>query len=121
MKIKNIVFLLAISLLSACTDSPTEPAGNTFAGRWKINIWTTQVDTYITVDGNVVNFLKYPFNGTFYNNSTYQGKVNVDSSKYKLDMRLINQDSIYGVLDCNVIHDGKQYISLDTFSGIRIK
>ena len=121
MKIKNIILLLAISLISACTDSPTESNNTNFAGKWKLNIWTNQVDTYITVDGNVVNFLKYPFNGTFYNNSTFKGKVNIDSSKYQLDLKLITKDSIYGVLDCNVIYEGKPYYSLDTFSGIRIK
>lgn len=120
---RNIIAILFTLLLTiSCSDNTTEPSyQNRFSGKWKLNIWDNQVETTISVNGNTMTFLRYPFSGYYTNPNSYQGIFKYQIERHELIITLVTADSISGSLGSWVDTNNTQYTSMDYFTGIRIK
>lgn len=120
---RNIIALLFTLLLTiSCSDNTTEAIhANRFSGKWMLNIWDNQVEATISVNGNTMTFLKYPFSGYYTNPNSYQGVSKYRIERHELIITLVTADSISGSLASFVDTNNTQYTSMDYFTGIRIK
>ena len=122
MKRRIILLLLALLFTISCGDTTTEAThANRFSGQWLLNIWDNQVETTISVNGNTMTFLRYPFSGFYVTPNSYQGTFKYQIERHELIITLVTADSIAGSMASFVDTNNTQYTSMDYFTGIRIK